>query len=252
MCLSSLSSQTRRPTRSKKFLCDFVQAHCAIEHRWGEGDVYVHKQSSELSHHDIRGLQAARDHAHRIGRPLNTHVCWRQYPGVMPDPAARSRDTNRFFTHLRTWTRRHTGRPFTALWVWHSDEDGSGRNPHLHVLMHLPARLREELHCALQAKYAAGAIDVRDGTYISVPHPSGYWGSTFGYITRHMSQQAFVMLSGKSWRASRRDPNSGKHVGIKTPILGKRWGCTRNISPKAVEAHLAAQSAERELARRAA
>lgn len=191
--------------------------------------MHVRKLTTELSYHDIRHLRAALDHARKIWRSLNTYVTWAFYPSALPTPEARSLDTNRFFTHLRTWTQRHFG-DFIALWVWHADE--KGRSPHLHVLMHLPPRLRGELAKALQEIYPAGAIDVSKGDFIASQHVSGYWGSTFDYITRYMSQRAYWMQNGKRWRASRRDA-SGKHVGVKAPIEGKRWGCTRNINRNA-------------------
>jgi hypothetical protein len=58
---------------------------------------------------------------------------------------------------------------------------------------------------------------------------------------------------GRTWRASIKltviDGKTGRertiNRGIKSPITGKRWGCTRNISPRAVEAHLAAKAEER-------
>jgi hypothetical protein len=102
--------------------------------------------------------------------------------------------------------------------------------------MHLPKHLRSELLLALQANYPAGVIDVRKGSDIRSLHHSGKLGSTFDYITRFKSQKAYVMQGGKTWRASERD-QSGKHVGIKTPIIGKRWGCTRNIKRRSIDAY---------------
>jgi hypothetical protein len=144
--------------------------------------------------------------------------------------------------------RRHIGERLVALWVWHSDE--TGRSPHVHVFMRCPRHQRDKLHSALQALYPAGVIDVREGGDIRKPHPSGLWGSTLDYICRFKSQQAWWADGGKTYRQSRRDEN-GRRRGIKSPITGKRWGCTRNISPRAVEAHLAAKSEAREVARRA-
>jgi hypothetical protein len=83
--------------------------------------------------------------------------------------------------------------------VAHSADDGSGRNPHLHVLQHLPdAKHRPELQAALTAVYGytdetGGLVaNVCSGTDRRIRHESGYWGSTFDYMTRHKTQQAFV------------------------------------------------------------
>ena len=123
--------------------------------------------------------------------------------------------------------------------------------------MHCPPRRRNELSGALVANYPAGVIDVSEGGDIRKPHPSGYWGSTLDYLMRFKSQQAFVADSGRTWRASTKltilDGKTGRprtvNRGIKSPITGKRWGCTRAISPRAVEAHFMAKAEAREAIR---
>jgi len=97
-------------------------------------------------------------------------------------------DLNRLRSYLNTWMRRHCGVSLTALHIWHSDV--TGRNPHVHVFMHCPRRLRKELEHALVPLYPAGVIDVSDGGDIRKPHPSGFWGSTLDYLCRFKSQQA--------------------------------------------------------------
>jgi hypothetical protein len=211
-----------------------------------DGDLYVQKQTTELSAGDCRNLKNACAHARELGRPLNTLVTFAPYPGSKPPPAARSTDLNRLRTYLDTWIRRHHGEPLIALHVWHSDV--TGRNPHVHVFMHCPHRLRNELEHALVALYPAGVIDVREGGDIRTQHRSGYWGSTLDYLCRFKSQQAWWADCGKTYRASIRD-EKGRHRGIKSPITGKRWGCTRNISPRAIELHLEAKAEAREAAR---
>ena len=129
-------------------------------------------------------------------------------------------------------------------------------NPHLHVLLHLPnAKLREELQAALTAVYgythSGGLVaKVVAGTDRRIRHESGYWGSTFDYITRHKTQQAYRARGGSTWRASRRDEN-GRHRGIKCPFVGRRWNVSRNINAKARQAQrdgaamIAARAAQR-------
>jgi len=203
----------------------------------------VRKQSTELSARDCRDLKQACTHARKLGRALNAHVTFSPYPGSLPQPKARAVDLNRLLCHIRSWMTRKLGERLVGLWVWHSDV--TGRNPHAHIFMHCPPRRREELSGALVANDQAGVIDVREGSDIRKLHqPSGYWGSTLDYICRFKSQQAYVADGGRTWRASIRDKN-GRRVGIKSPIIGKRWGCTRNISPRAVESHLAAKAEAR-------
>jgi len=209
---------------------------------FGEGDLYVHKQTTELSAPDCRNLKNACRHARERGHPLNTLVTLAPYPGSLPMPQARAADLNRLRSYLVGWLRRKGATSLVALWVWQSDV--TGRNPHVHVFMHCPSRLRNELEHALVPLYPAGVIDVREGGDIRRMHPSGLWGSTLDYLCRFKSQQAWWADGGKTYRASIRD-EKGRRRGIKSPITGKRWGCTRNISPRAVGAHLAAESEAR-------
>jgi hypothetical protein len=219
--------------------------------------MYVHKHTTELSAADCRDLKNACTHARELRQPLNTLVTFAPYPGSKPTPTARSKDLNRLRTYLSTWMRRHHDAPLTALHVWHSDV--TGRNPHLHVFMHCPSRLRHALEQALVPLYPAGVIDVREGGDIRRLHPSGFWGSTLDYLMRFKSQQAFVADGGRAWRASVKltviDAKTGRtrtiNRGIKSPITGKRWGCTRNISPRAIGLYLEAKSAARAQARAA-
>jgi hypothetical protein len=214
------------------------------------------KKTTELSCDDIKALKAAKDHARDIGHPLNTHLTFVPYYDalVSPSPADIAATFKRLLTYLSTWTWRNTRCRLTFIRIAHSDDDGSGRNPHLHILMHLPAKYRDALQAALTNLYgytAAGGLVamVRNG-FEPVRHESGYWGSSFDYMTRHKTQQAFIAgggLSsrpGRSWRASRRD-EKGRHVGIKCPFIGRRWNVSRNLNAKDRQDHRAMLAAER-------
>jgi hypothetical protein len=219
--------------------------------------VYVHKHTTELSAADCRDLKNACRHARELRQPLNTLVTFAPYPGSKPTPTARAKDLNRLRTYLNTWMRRHHRASLTALHVWHSDV--TGRNPHVHIFLHCPPRLREELNRALVRLYPAGVIDVREGGDIRRLHHSGFFGSTLDYMMRFKSQQAFVADGGRTWRASVKltviDTKTGRtrtiNRGIKSPITGKRWGCTRNISSRAIGLYLEAKSAARAQAKAA-
>jgi hypothetical protein len=203
--------------------------------------MYIRKPSTELSWEDCRDLKRACTHAGELGRPLNTLVTFAPYPGSLPTPAARAVDFNRLLSHLRGWINRKLGESLVALWVWHSDV--TGRNPHVHIFMHCMSRRRDELNSVLVANYPAGVIDVTEGSHIRKRHHSGYLGSTLDYLCRFKSQQAW-WADKETFRQSIRD-DQGRRRGIKSPITGKRWGSTRNISPSVVEAHLAAKSEAR-------
>lgn len=111
--------------------------------------------------------------------------------------------------------------------------------------MHCPKRHREELRDKLTAIYpAASEIDVRPGSDIRKLHQiSGKWGSTLDYLTRYKSQQAY-WGDRSTPRATITDMN-GRHRGVKAPIVGKRWGCTRNISQRAIDEYWAEINAAR-------
>jgi hypothetical protein len=83
-------------------------------------------------------------------------------------------------------------------------------------------------------------IDVREGGDIRRLHHSGFYGSTLDYLCRFKSQQAW-WGDRKTYRASTRD-EKGRRRGIKSPITGKRWGCTRNISPRTITLHVQAKA----------
>jgi hypothetical protein len=220
------------------------------------------RSSTELSCNDIKELEAAKDHAKALGLELNTHLSFVPYcdSGEIPSPSDVAATFERLLKHLAVWIGRHTGRRFTYIRVAHSSEDGAGRNPHLHVLMHLPdAKIRDELQAALTAVHgetAGGGLvaKVVAGTDRRILHEeSGYWGSTFDYITRFKTQQAYKASGGTTWRASRRDEN-GRHRGIKCPFVGRRWNVSRNINAKARQAYddpaIAARAATRVAAER--
>jgi hypothetical protein len=221
------------------------------------GEMANHRRrTTELSHVDIKELKAARDHARAIGRELSTHLTFAPYcdTDAVPSPPDIAATFKRLLTYLSIWTRRRTGRRFTYITVGHSHDDGTGRNPHLHVFMHLPdAKDRDELQAALTAVHgytdAGGLVaKVRDGFERIWHEESGYWSSTFDYLTRHKSQQAYIADGGRTWRASRRDEN-GRHRGIKCPFFGRRWNVSRNINAKARQAYDEAKRGARTAAR---
>jgi hypothetical protein len=176
--------------------------------------------STELSCDDIKELETAKDYAKTLGCDLNTHLIFAPYLDddvylddvPIPSPVDIAATFDRLLKHLTGWVRRHARKPFTNIRVAHSSDNGTGHNPHLHVLLHLPnAKLREELQAALTAVYgythSGGLVaKVVAGTHRRTRHDeSGYWGSTFDYITRHKTQQAYRAGGGSTWRASRRD-----------------------------------------------
>jgi hypothetical protein len=221
------------------------------------------RSSTELSCDDIKELEAAKDHAKALGLELNTHLIFAPYLDddvylddvPIPSPSDSAATFERLLKPVSVWARRR-GVRFTYIRVAHSSDKSTGHNPHLHVLLHLPnAKFRQELQAALTAVhgYTLGGgfvAKVVAGTDRKTRHESGYWGSTFDYITRHKTQQAYVAQGRSTWRASRRD-EKGRHRGIKCPFDGRRWNVSRNINAKAQQAQrdgaamIAARAAQR-------
>ena len=223
------------------------------------------KCSTELSCDDIKELEAAKDHAKALGLELNTHLIFAPYldDGVylddvpIPSPSDIAAIFERLLKYVSVWVRRR-GVRFTYIRVAHSSDHGTGHNPHLHVLLHLPnAKFRQELQAALTAVYGytqgGGLVAKVVAATERIRHESGYWGSTFDYITRHKTQQAYRANGGSTWRASRRDAK-GRRRGIKCPFIGRRWNVSRNINAKARQAYddpvIAARAARRIAAER--
>lgn len=222
------------------------------------------KLTTELDHVDIRRLENACAAAHDIGFKLNTLLTFAPFKDAPknPSPDAVAANFGRLLRHVSMWVRRNTGDkqtsflgcPFTYLRVCHANENGS--DPHLHVFMHLPSdEHRKALQSALLDVYgyhSCGLVaQVKVGSDTRIQHDSGWWGSTFDYMTRYMTQQAFVMLGMRVRRHARKDEN-GKHVGIKAPFVGRRWSTSRNINANAQAALQAAKAAMRGKARIAA
>jgi len=192
--------------------------------------VHVRKETKHLSHIDCRELESACIHARTLGHRLNTHITYAPWSGSRVNADARAADFNRLKTHLSTLARRW-GLPWAAIWVWHAN--ANGREPHVHVFMHCPKKHRDELRDRLSSIYPGDIIEVREGSDIPKWHPSGNLGSTVYYISRHKTPQANYRHRMK---------------GIKTPwdrspcpIEGKRWGCSRNLSPRAVSEYFEAK-----------
>lgn len=147
--------------------------------------------TTQLSVDDIKELESAQYHARVVGRRLNSLITFAPFRACddVPTPEARTKEWRRLQSYLSMWAKRRDF-DFTAIWVWHAAEDGS--NPHVHIYAHLPnLRCRIDLQAALLKVYPdPGVIDVRVADDSIRRHAVGY-GSVFGYLIRHMSQQAY-------------------------------------------------------------
>ena len=179
----------------------------------------LRKPTKALDHLAVKRLDAGRYHAAKIGQPLNCFVTiapCRGQNATLGCPA-------RFFGNLRNWIGvwiRRRALQFTAIWTVENDQTGT--DPHIHILMHLPARLISDFREALARQYPGdGVTHLRPDDGKTTWHSSGYRGSTLNYMRKQMSPQAWWAL-GKRVRRVRGGP-----------FTGRRWGTTANLNARA-------------------
>jgi hypothetical protein len=177
------------------------------------------KLSKSLDHRAVRHLDAARYHAARNGRPLNCFATISPCRGQEHSPGSPADYFAGVRNWLGVWVRRRR-LPFTAIWT--VENNSAGTDPHMHILMHLPARLISDLREALARQHPGdGVTHVRRDDGRTILHPSGFYGSTLNYMRKQMSPQAW-------WALSKRVRRAGGG-----PFTGRRWGTTANINARA-------------------
>ena len=179
----------------------------------------LRKQTKALDHLAVKRLDAGRYHAVNIGQPLNCFVTIAPCRGkatALERPAI-------YFGNLRNWIGvwiRRRAIQFTSIWT--IENNIAGTDPHIHILMHLPARLVLEFREALARQYPGdNVIHLRADDGQASWHPSGYRGSTLNYMRKQMSPQAWWALGKRVRRVQ-----GG-------PFTGRRWGTTTNLNGRA-------------------
>jgi hypothetical protein len=172
-----------------------------------------------LKGHEVTDLTDAWHHARKMGRDLNVLVTLRP-PGIDAIPqAARCKIWTRLLKKLAAFARARF--PFTAVWAFEANPDGSGE--HIHVLMHVPRKHRSRFD------------NIVDG-WFDRPHEidvtTAHQMTRFTWDRRRMNAISYIakQMTSQAWFQRGLIRKGGG------PILGKRWGCTRNIAWKAREA----------------
>lgn len=197
------------------------------------------RKTNTLGNTDIRQLEAAKYNAEKLGRPLNCFATFNPRRGggtFTKDPAD-------LFGDVRNWIKmrlRRYGVEPTAIWT--IENSPAGDQPHLHIYLHLPPKFVPDLRFAFACNYPGddgrGTVaHVRWDNGKAVLHSSGFFGSTFNYMTKQMDAQA---------RYARRNRVTVVPPG---PFVGRRFGMTANIAVSAAEIRKARAAA---LAQRAA
>ncbi|MEK9280687.1 hypothetical protein MTR72_13680 [Bradyrhizobium sp. ISRA442] len=171
----------------------------------------------QLTLRQVRDLKSAWHHAKTVGQPVNRFITFR--PHDINDQDAEQR--------IDTWWRwrnklaqfaRDNDFDFTCLWTRESERH-TGKNEHLHVLMHVPRSLQKRFDRVVEA-WCDGTdeIDVRGCTYQIRRNERGGEESVLTYIAKN-SPQANRFLN-----------HTVQYGG---PIFGKRYGLSSNLTAKA-------------------
>lgn len=162
---------------------------------------------------EVRILRSAVYEASRHGHPLN--VMLTLHPGMLKGPPS---DPGRYFQaalkKMGNWFRRKVG-PWWALWV-RENYDAANRE-HLHLLIHVPPRLRSEFMKAVTRWWPQPKVAVAD----DVDDPQ----EALAYMLKQMTSQAHFALR---WMV-RRETQSRHDCAKVAPVLGKRTGMTSNL-----------------------
>lgn len=189
---------------------------------WGGARNRADRASSFLALAQCEALIAAADHAERIGLPFNRHwTVHYQTAGIAEADAARF--IGRLNKLVGEYSRRHGGR-FAAIWV---REGGEGKGGHVHILMHLPARLSLKGRTRRWVKRAGGTC--RSG--------ASYVRAVAGRLLAAESGSEHYAVNVAAVRAyllKGAGEEAGRALGLARmgeggPIIGKRCGWTQNI-----------------------
>jgi hypothetical protein len=173
----------------------------------------VERHSKYIARRQARNLLDALAFADEIGLRLNVAVdiCWPMFSGIVDDRTRFARCQQR----LSKWAKR---RGFALTLIW-TRELGKYGSPHTHVLIHVPPWLMEsnEFQLALER-----ALEPEGGP---------------NHEKAIMIQPAYRPLGKLLYNLKGVDPKHACGFGIRPAyqgeLLGKRAGCTQNLSTSA-------------------
>jgi hypothetical protein len=183
--------------------------------------------SDYLTLRQAQDLMAAAQYALANGKPLTRHLTVRlEWQGVSDADAVKA--IGRLLTLLRDHVRKTAGGEIAYIW---SREHGAVIGSHVHILLHLPAgyiwqgqRLQRWIERISGGKYRAGTIKTTRVGGTAKAHeqnPALYLvnlATVVGYVIKGICPKAGAALELERIKAQ-------------GPIMGKRCGSSRNISP---------------------
>lgn len=175
------------------------------------------KVTKSIAARDVNQIEAAWHFARLVGMPLNRLItfCPRNIDSQMPEQ------------RINTWTRwrnrlaqfaRDNNFEFKCIWTRESQR-GTGTNEHMHVLMHVPPKLLLKFDEVVRGwPDHPEEIDCRPASYRTKTTSSGKRTNVMTYVTKNSPQAAYT--------GTRIYQPGG-------PILGKRFGMSRNLAAPA-------------------
>ncbi len=192
-------------------------------------------ESKGITTKERRETLRAENFAHKIRRPLQTTLDF--HPLYLDAQPEESLDV--FFAGLRvrltTWCRRKIG---GSWWAWFRENYAGDRREHLHMVMHLPPRLRGELETAIR-RWHPGAPDV-----VQIGERKAFYNPATGRRTDGLSYRMKQMRGdavGPPGPTRLYRETKSRHDGAPVaPVHGKRCGVSGSLTHKAEEAWQAA------------
>jgi hypothetical protein len=184
--------------------------------------VHVRKITNGLDTEAVKQLTSAWTFANVIGRSLNVMLSYRPINGDEMTAEEHLAAYARFRNKLGCYARL---RRFQPVYAWTLEADESGTGIHMHVLMHVPPRWRDDFEAtAIGWEQGPDEIDVRTASRKVTFTTGDRKRSAIGYLCKQSTPQAAWARGLTRYRGT-------------FPIKGKRWGTTANLTAKAQAAY---------------
>jgi hypothetical protein len=191
--------------------------------------------SKGITAEERRDAIRAENFAYRIGRRLQTTLDFHPvYLDLQPEG-----DLDSFFGGLRnriaTWCRRKIG---GSWWAWFRENYAGEGREHLHMVMHLPPRLRSELEAAIRRWYPGAPGVVKVGERKAFYNPAT--GRRTDGLSYRMKQMRGDAVGPPGPTRLYRETKSRSDGAPVAPVHGKRCGISDSLTQKAEDAWLRA------------
>jgi hypothetical protein len=186
--------------------------------------------SKGITAKERRDLLRADGFASWLRRPLTMTLDF--HPRHLDQYPAEDLDTffQRFRRLVSTWCSR---RKIGSYWVWTRENYEGARREHLHMVMHLPLRLRGELESYIRRLFPGGSELVQIGKRTSERDPeTGRLRD--GLLYRMKQLRGDAVGKPGPYRLPRETKNRHDDAPV-APVYGKRCGVSDSLALKAEE-----------------